>query len=158
MKQFLKDIFAPIESSDQASDATIQKQVQIATAALLIEIATIDNEFSDEEKQSINNILTRHFNLSSEEVEEVISATKDELADRIDTYYFTNLINDNFDKPTKLKIIEMIWDVIYADDHLDAHEDYLVHRFAKLLRLEHSEMIDAKLKAKKAKKAKEAEK
>lgn len=146
MKQFFNDIFA---TPNQPSEETIQKQVQIATTALLIEIATIDNEFSEEEKKAITKTLTHQFNLTEAEVAEVIVATKEELAERIDTYYFTNLINDNFDRPTKLKIIEMIWDVIYADGQLDAHEDYLVHRFAKLLRLEHNEMIDAKLKAKK---------
>lgn len=150
MKQFLKDIFA---TQEQASEETKQKQVQIATAALLIEIATIDNEFSEEEKQTITTQLTQQFNLSESDVADLISTTKDELAERIDTYYFTTLINDNFDKPTKLKIIEMIWDVIYADGNLDAHEDYLVHRFAKLLRLEHNEMIDAKIKAKKNRKS-----
>lgn len=146
MKQFFKDIF---DTTEQASEETKQKQVQIATAALLIEIATIDNEFSEDEKQTITTQLTQQFNLSESEVAELISATNDELAERIDTYYFTNLINENFDKPTKLKIIAMIWDVIYADGQLDGHEDYLVHRFAKLLRLEHSEMIDAKIRAKK---------
>ncbi len=51
------------------------------------------------------------------------------------------------DRDERKLIMEEVWSVIYADGTLDSHEDYLVHKLANLLRLRHSEMIEAKVKA-----------
>ena len=77
---------------------------------------------------------------------ELIQATEEELKGSIDLWKFTNLINQNYSIEEKKQIIEMVWRVAYADGRLDKHEDYLVHKLAKLLRLTHKQLIDAKLK------------
>jgi uncharacterized tellurite resistance protein B-like protein len=120
----------------------------VATAALLLEIAGVDDEFTDEERSVIIKVLKDHFGITAAEVEEIIEATNAEIGKRIDLYYFTNQINEHFDADQKTAIIEMVWRVIYTDRHLNGHEDFLVHRFAKLLRLQHSQLIDAKLRVK----------
>ncbi len=147
MKNFLSHIFGEQPESD-SREASTARDLQVATAALLLEIANADDEFADDEREVIVRLLKERFGITAVEVEEVLKATNRELDQRIDIYYFTKKINEQFTKAQKVEIIEMVWRVIYADNHLTGHEDYLVHRFAKLLRLGHSQMIDAKLRIK----------
>ncbi len=120
--------------------------VRVATCALFLEMANIDEEFSDSERERILSILREHFGLSDEHAAELMGLARRELDRSIDLWQFTNLINENYTKEEKTRIIEMVWEIVYTDDKLDQHEDYLVHKLAKLLRLSHEQLIDAKLK------------
>jgi uncharacterized tellurite resistance protein B-like protein len=120
--------------------------IRIATCALLLEMAHIDDEFSGSEQENIILILKRDYRLSDEYATELIQATEEELKGSIDLWQFTNLINQHYSMEEKNQIIEMVWRIAYADGRLDKHEDYLVHKLAKLLRLTHKQLIDAKLK------------
>ena len=128
------------ESMGEAHDT------RIATCALLLEMANIDGEFSKEEQESIISMLKKNFQLSEEYTAELINFSQKELNDSIDMWQFTNLINQNYSRNEKISIVEMVWKVVYADGKLDKHEDYLVHKLGKLLRLSHKELINTKLK------------
>lgn len=148
MKKFLENVFGPRKAS--AGDGTdTEHDIQVATAALLVEVAASDDKFAPEEKDAIIRNLRSYFELTKEEVEDIIEAGKEQLARRLDLYYFAQQINRHFDRAQKIAVIEMVWRVIYSDDHLSGHEDHLAHRFARLLRLDHSELIAAKLRVKK---------
>ena len=147
MRNFFKKLMGD-DSPQDSRRQTSAGNLEVATAALLVEIASFDNEFSDVERDTIVASLKGHFGLTDDQVEEILLMTREELEKRIDLYYFTNQINDYLDVSQKMEIMEMIWRVIYADRHLNGHEDFLVHRFAKLLRLDHSRMIEAKLRVK----------
>jgi len=123
-------------------------EIQIATAALLLELAGIDSEFSERERNAIVELLKARFHLSDRDVSQILTASQHQLDQKIDLYYITNLINENFDISQKLSVMELMWQVIYAAGQLDGYEDFLVHRYAKLLRLDHRQMIAAKLKIK----------
>ncbi len=123
--------------------------IEVATCAVLLEIARIDEEFTDEEQQIINGILKKEFSLTDEEVKNLIKLTGEELEQSSDLWYFTNTINKNFSKEQKIQLIEHIWQIIYSDKHLKGHEDYLVHKLQRLMWLDHKDLIDAKTKVKK---------
>lgn len=123
--------------------------VEAATCAVLLEIAKIDEEFTDEEQKIINNILKKKFSLTDEEVKNLIKLTSEELKESSDLWQFTNTINKNFSKEQKVQLIEHIWQIIYSDKHLKGHEDYLVHKLQRLMWLDHKDLIDAKAKVKK---------
>lgn len=120
--------------------------IQMATCALLLEMANMDDEFTDSERENIILILKNSYNLPDEDVTALIEATEEELKGSIDLWRFTTLINKNYSIEEKIQIIEMVWKIAYADGTLNKHEDYLVHKMAKLLRLTHKQLIDAKLK------------
>jgi len=120
--------------------------IHIATCALLLEMAHIDNQFSEVEKERIVGILKRDYGLSEEDVSELIEASEKALEESIDLWQFTNLINQNYSLEEKIRIIETVWKIAYTDGKLDQHEDYLVHKLANLLRLSHKQLIEAKLK------------
>ena len=119
--------------------------IRVATCALFLEMANIDGEFSEVERENIIFALKKDYNLSDEYIHALIEASNEELKRGIDLWQFTNLINQNYSTEEKILIIEMIWKIAYADGELDKHEDYLVHKLAGLLRLDHKKMIEAKL-------------
>ena len=127
---------------------TIMVRLCTMAAPLFLEMANIDGEFSESEKESILSLMTSEYGLSHDIVEELMAAARTELDQSIDLWQFTNLINQNYSPEEKTHIIEMFWKVAYADGRLDSHEDYLLHKLAKLLRLSHKQLIEAKLRAK----------
>lgn len=142
----IKDFFNRSASLDNKESVTKEKRLQIAACALMIEMANIDDEFSEEELGRIVAVLKKEFNLQEEMAHELIGLSRQELGDSVDLWQFTSLINENFSPSEKIRLMELVWKVVYADGHLDQHEDYLVKKIAHLLNLRHGEMIDAKLK------------
>lgn len=124
------------------------ERIQVATCIILLEVAKSDDEFSSIEKATVSAILKKKFSLSSEAVEELMKIAEHERDESIDLWQFTNIINKNFTKEEKKKVVEAVWQIIYADDKLDKYEDHFVHKLAKLLQLKHNELIEAKLKVK----------
>jgi uncharacterized tellurite resistance protein B-like protein len=131
-------------SADQGT--TESHDVRVAVCALFLEMANIDGKFSASEQDHVISLLKRQYGLSDQHVVELMGASQKGLKDSIDLWQFTNLINQNYSRDEKIQIIEMVWQIVYADGRLDKHEDYLVHKLAKLLRLTHKDLIDAKLK------------
>ena len=143
LKKFLKKNTA---DSPAPQGNNNNSRIEVASCALLLEMANADGEFSEIERENIINLFKKDFNLSDEDVQELIEATNKELKESIDLWHFTNLINVNYSTQEKIRVIETVWRVIYSDGKLDVHEDYLVHKLATLLKLTHKELIDAKLK------------
>lgn len=147
MIDLVKKFFGKSRSDVSRPDKeTASHDVRIATCALLLEMAHIDGEFSESERESIINIIKKDYDLSDEHAVALIEAAGEELERSIDLWKFAKLINQNYSLDEKIQIIEMVWRVIYTDGKLDRHEDYLVHKLANLLRLTHKELIDAKMK------------
>ena len=124
------------------------RRIMVATCALLLEIAAIDGEFSADEQEVILSILKKEYSLSENEAASLINTAQAQREQSIDIWRFTKLINQNYSEEERIRVIDLVWKVIYADGRLDGHEDHLVHGIANLLRLSHSQLIEAKLRAK----------
>jgi uncharacterized tellurite resistance protein B-like protein len=122
------------------------QRIQIATCVLLLELAKSDDEFSSLEKKTVTAILRREFQISEEVIEELMEIARRKREESIDLWEFTHLINKNYSREDKIRVIENAWKVIYADKKLDKYEDHLIHKLARLLGLRHSELIERKLK------------
>jgi len=122
------------------------RKVHIATCALLLEMAKIDGEFDDSERQNIIAVFKNNYHLSAEEISCLIETSEKELERSIDLWQFTSQINKNYSNDEKIRIIEIIWEIVFADGKLDKHEDYLIHKLSELLNIPHKHFIDAKLK------------
>jgi len=145
----LKNFFQTPDTQEQGDIESPEKMIQIATCALFLEIANSDEHFSEEERQTIIEILKNEFSLTENEVQNLIKKTEHTLDESIDLWQFTNLINKHFSDEDKTKILENLWRIIYADEILDTYEDYLAHKIANLLHLSHKTLIETKLKVKK---------
>ncbi|MBW1861511.1 MAG: TerB family tellurite resistance protein [Deltaproteobacteria bacterium] len=147
MIDLVKNFFSKSTKDGHADQERCESHdIRIATCALLLEMANIDGEFSDSERDNILSALKRDYGLSDEHASELTEASNEELNGSIDLWQFTNLINQNYSIEEKIGIIEMVWKLAYTDGKLGKHEDYLVHKLAKLLRLTHKQLIAAKLK------------
>jgi uncharacterized tellurite resistance protein B-like protein len=140
--------FFGADYQDQKADKnnSTAQNILVATCALLVEMAQIDGDFSEEEKNNLVKLLKEEYELSEEHIQEITRLARLELENSHDLWRFTNLINENYNRPEKLKIIELVWEVIYSDGKLNKYEDHLVHKLARLLNLQHSELIEAKLR------------
>lgn len=134
------------EDSPVPEGGSVDSRIQVATCAILLEMANADEEFSSSERENIINILKNDFQLSDEDVLKLMKTSVKELEKNIDLWGFTNLINENYSDDEKIKVMETVWQVIYADGKLDMYEDYLVHKLSNLLKLSHKQLIDAKMK------------
>lgn len=143
----LKDFFNKNMSAEGSEPgAGNERRLQVAASALLVEMAKVDDEFSEEENERIISLLKKEFSLTDEVAQELVAMAELELKASVDLWQFTSLINTTYSPDEKIKLIELVWRVIYADGKLDKHEDYLVKKMARLLNLRHREMIDAKLR------------
>lgn len=120
-------------------------RIQIASCVILLEVAKFDFDFSSIEKETTKAILKNEFAIPEDAIEDLMKISEEKREDSVDLWEFTNVINQNFSREEKIKIIEAAWKIIYADDKLDKYENHYVHVLADLLRLRHDELIDAKL-------------
>ena len=143
LKHFFGKTAGKAETTD--NDET-DHDIHIATCALFVELARIDEEFSPAEMEMILSILNEKYGLSKDHAAQLVAETEKELENSIDLWQFSNLINQNYSMTEKLEIVEMLWRVVYVDGRMDQYEHYLMNKLKNLLRLTHQQLIDAKLK------------
>lgn len=136
-----------LELGEPKHEAENARALQIATAALLLEISHKDECLVDVEREAITKALRRQFGLDADELEHLIALGERKSKDAIDYFQFTSLINKSCTSEQKIVIIENLWLVAMADSHLDALETYLIHKIADLLYVNHADYITAKLRA-----------
>jgi uncharacterized tellurite resistance protein B-like protein len=147
MMDLLKKFFTKTTNDATGAESVgTSLDVRIATCALLLEMAKIDGKFSELERKTVVEVLENSYQLSAERAAAFMEAADEQLEKSIDLWHFAKLINENDSTEEKIKIIEMVWQIIYTDGKLDKHEDYLAHKLATLLRLSHEQLIEAKLK------------
>ncbi|MFQ5934923.1 MAG: TerB family tellurite resistance protein [Acidiferrobacterales bacterium] len=142
IKQFFdKHIAAP-------SAATVDDhRLQVATSAILIEMTRADFDVHPEELAAVARAVRTAFGVSAAEIEELLQLAEEEVRRATDYYQFTSLINKGFSPEDKARVIELMWDVAYADSRVDKYEDHLVRKIAGLLHVPHKEFIAAKHRA-----------
>ena len=136
---------ATADVSKDANQSTAH-DIRVATCALFVEIARIDEEFTDAEMETIISILQENYGLSQEHADALITEAEKELEKSVDLWQFAKLINENYSTEEKIEIIEILWRIVYVDGKMDEHEHYLMGKLQNLLRLTHDQLITAKLK------------
>ncbi len=141
-KYFNKRIASATESGD-----TTKHRLQVATAAMLIEMARADFDVHPEEIEQVTQAVQTTFGLSQTDAEELIRLAEEEAKQATDYYQFTSLINKGFSLEEKIQVVELMWQVAYVDGHMDKYEDHLVRKLANLMHVAHKDFIAAKHRA-----------
>lgn len=128
------------------TEVDIEHRLKLATAALMIEIMKQDGETKNEEVEAVKQALQTKFELTKTEIDELFTLASEEARQSVDLYQFTSLIREHFSSEKKIKTIEYLWTVAYADNHLDAHEEHLIRRIADLLYVTHQDFMKTKHK------------
>jgi uncharacterized tellurite resistance protein B-like protein len=147
LKSLLNEFFMPAEGAAPVTDA---HSLQLATAVLLVEVMRSDGQISEVERHSTMAALRQQFGLSDEELSHLLRRAQDKAERANDFFAFTSAMNDQFSQTQKIQVIESMWQVAYADGHIDANENHLISKIAGLLHVTHGEYIAAKLHAKEA--------
>jgi len=119
--------------------------LRLATAAVLLETAYADGEFSPAEDGDVVGYLKRAFQLDDESAQELIAEAAELRNRTIDHFALTNFIRKNATLAQRIDIVKTMWRIVYSDRKLTDYENYLVRKLADLLGLEHHVMIDAKV-------------
>jgi uncharacterized tellurite resistance protein B-like protein len=139
---FNKSAVAISKDEKQATE----HDVRVATCALFVEMARIDEKFTQTEVDTIISILKEKYGLSQEHTDALLAEADNELKESVDLWQFARLINENYSVDEKIEIIETLWQMVYVDGKMDKYEHYLMNKLKNLLRLSHDQLINAKLK------------
>jgi uncharacterized tellurite resistance protein B-like protein len=122
-----------------------QQTLQIATAALLLEVVYADQKTTEEEKTSLKQLLIKQFDIDADTVSNIIQLAEDAVKQASGAYEFTRLVNDNFNYPERCQLIKSLWEIAKADGHIDKYEEYTIRKISDLIFVDHSDYIRAKL-------------
>ena len=148
MLDIVKRFFS--KTAPQASKTTereTEHDVRVAACALFVEMARIDEKFTDAEMETILSIVQDRYGLSREYSDALVAEAEKELDQSVDLWQFARLINENYSIEEKIEIIEILWHMVFVDGKMDRYEHYLMNKLKNLLRLSHDQLIAAKLKA-----------
>jgi len=138
----IKALFqSPAKPSDEDNS---RDELQLAAAALLVEAAHMDEQFDDVERDTISAAISAHFSLTEEESAALLAEAEAAQSEAVDLHRFTSTINRRYEEADRIKLMEMLWEVVYADDTLDHYEANLIRRLGALLNVEDRARAEAK--------------
>jgi uncharacterized tellurite resistance protein B-like protein len=146
LNTFYKNFIQPASGK---TDAVSEHSIQVATAALFVEMTKADGRVTEDERKAVLQTIQSKFNLTDDETKSLKELAKEKSREATDYYEFTSLINKGLSYNQKVEIIEHLWSIAFTDKHLDKHEEYIVRKVADLIYVEHKDFIEAKLKVKK---------
>jgi uncharacterized tellurite resistance protein B-like protein len=142
----LRLFFDKISDNNASTDRPTTHDIRVATCALLVEIARIDEKFTRKEMETVLSIIMERYNLSRDLADALVKESEKELENSVDLWQFARMINENYTNDEKLEIVDLLWRIVYVDGKMDDYEHYLMNKLKNLLRLSHDQLINAKLK------------
>jgi uncharacterized tellurite resistance protein B-like protein len=128
-KSFVSDFVGGEKHPSQFAD----NDYRLAAVALLVHAAAIDGDMSQRERDKLHSVVKCRFNLDDALADELIDKATQAEHEAVDLYHFTSLLNRTLDEAGRARVIEMMWEIVYADGRRDELEDNLLWRAADLL-------------------------
>ncbi len=148
MLRTLKDLFDSLNPLTATADPRAEEHaLQLATAVMLVEVMRSDASFHAGEREAVLAALRDKFALGVDEADRLAELAQTTAKQATDLFSFTSRINDNFDMSRKLRMIEHMWRVAYADGHLSNHERHVMWRVSDLLHIPKGAYVHAKIRA-----------
>lgn len=141
LSRFFENCLKPLA---QDSPQQTEHRLQLASAALLMELGSADHDFSDAEQRALQTILRECYSLSDTELQELWQLAQAEKASATSLYQFTALFNEHYDHAAKLQLLTNLWRVAWADGRLDRYEEHTIRKVADLLYMSQKDFIRAK--------------
>ena len=146
LKDLVDRLLPPAASADVAS---AEHTLQLATAVMLVEVMRADASFQPAERAAVLAALRDKFALAEDEARRLAELAEATAQQATDLYAFTSRIDAAFEMPQKLRMIEHMWRVAYADGHLSEHERHVMWRIADLLHVPQGAYVHARMRAQK---------
>jgi uncharacterized tellurite resistance protein B-like protein len=141
LRQFIADVISPNGHAQGAFDDT---GYRLAATALLVHVISLDGEPSEAEKRKLHSLIESRFALDPGAADQLIASAMLVEGEAVDLYHFTSVIMRSVDEVGRLRIVEMMWELVYADGQVSEFEDNVVWRAADLLGVSSRDRIDLK--------------
>lgn len=141
LRHFISDVVSP---SGHETRAFAGSDYRLAAAALLIHVISLDGEPSEVEKRKLHALLEYRFDLDPGTADRLIADATQVEGEAVDLYHFTSVIMRSVNEEGRLRIIEMMWELVFADGHVTEFEDNIVWRAADLLGVSSRDRIELK--------------
>ena len=145
MNKLIKDFFKPAFEKFNAVQPSMA--LDLATATLMVEVSKADFSQDESELQSIRQLLLAHLSLGEAEVDTLLASAHEEADRMVSLQHITRLMNEQLDQRAKVRVIELMWMVAYADGEKHHYEEHLLRKVADLLYVSHENFIKARHKA-----------
>jgi len=133
MLDSLRNFISELTGGEKTPGRFEENDYRLAAAALLVHAAGIDGKETGSEHDKLRAILKSRFSLDDAATDELINMGTAAEHEAVDLYHFTSLINRTLDEKGRLAIVEMMWEVVFADGSINEFEDNLMWRTADLL-------------------------
>jgi uncharacterized tellurite resistance protein B-like protein len=151
MLKTLKDLFDSLLPPTAAAEPRqAEHLLQLATAVMLVEVMRADTTFHAGEREAVQSALCEKFELTPDEAQRLAELAETAAQGATDLFTFTSRINERFDMAQKLRMVELMWRVAYADGHLSEHERHVLWRVADLLHVPQGAYVHARMRAQQA--------
>jgi uncharacterized tellurite resistance protein B-like protein len=124
-----------------------EHSLQLSAAVLMIELMGADFEATPEERERILELVRERYDLTTAETHELVELAEAEAAEATSLQQFTRELTENLDMEDREHLVELLWDVAYADGRVDKYEEHLLRRIAGLLYVSHAAFIRTKHRA-----------
>ncbi len=141
LRQFISDVVAPDATADQKFDDT---GFRLAATALLIHVISIDGAPSKIEQEKLHSLIETRFELDPGTADRLIEAATLVEGEAVDLYHFTSVIMRVVDEPGRIRLVEMMWELVFADGKVSEFEENVVWRAADLLGVSARDRVELK--------------
>ncbi|WP_226876981.1 tellurite resistance TerB family protein [Microbulbifer hainanensis] len=129
------------------------KDVRMISAALLAEVATVDQRLDEREIAKLSDLLQQHYKLDTDATTALVESALARREQATSLYEFTQTVNDQFSEQDKYLLVLQMWQVAFSDDVIEAFEEHLIRRVAELIYLPHGLFTRARAEARELRKA-----
>jgi uncharacterized tellurite resistance protein B-like protein len=140
----IRKLFVDMDTGGKPAGGFEDGDYRLAAAALLVHAATIDGTFAEVERTRLRAVIRQRFDLDDAAADRLIAAASAAEQKAVDLYHFTTLLNRSLDEAGRARIVEMMWQIVYADGVVTDFEDNLIWRAADLLGISRGERIALK--------------
>ncbi len=140
-KKFIKDITTPEKEAQPAFDAHDKR---LAAAALMFHVIAADGVVQRQENDRLHAILSKHYDVSNEEIDQLIDQARMADSEAIDLHAFTSILKTQLDENERIALVEHLWEMVFADGELHEFEDNIVWRVAELIAVSREDRIAMK--------------
>jgi len=141
MFEAFKSFVADLTSGDKHPSGFDENDMRLAAAALLVHAAAIDGNISDSERTTLHELLKQRFQLDDAGTDKLVEAATTAEHEAVDLYHFTSVLNRSLDEAGRIRLIEMLWQIAFADGRVTEFEENLIWRAADLLGISSRERI-----------------
>ncbi|MBL8339866.1 MAG: TerB family tellurite resistance protein [Rubrivivax sp.] len=150
LKDWFDRLLPPQAALDAGRSSGDEHLLRLATAVMLVEVMRADTRFHAGEREAVRAALVDKFALTADEAAHLAELAEMHAREATDLFAFTSRINERFEMPAKLRMLEHMWRVAYADGHLSEHERHVMWRIADLLHVPQGAYVHARLRAQQA--------